>query len=236
MVLQPFVKERKPQTHERKKEENSSGNIWHETYIRSEDREMKHLRQKEERRTVAGKMREIFHTRNAYGEVSLGMNRKGETMLVAERERFSDGPTVERNSKILDEDRSYEWRGQSGMRMVNMRKPAESAYALRSTHRSDKETRHRGESLLAQSQDFAQRVGQDVALSMFPEKNIRVGETKEKTARELKLAHQLELALRSAEERIVKRKRDEDVPIPMLYVGRQKDEDDDSDPKDGNNE
>ena len=235
MVLGPLKKEHKAPESARQNEEQSSGGIWHETYIRSEEQKMSHLKQREERRNTAERMREIFHTRNAYGELSLGMNRKGETMLVAERERYPNGPTVEQNSRQLDEDRSYAWRGQTGRRMVNARKPAESAYALHSTHQNDRETRHRGESILAQSQDFAKRTGQETALSMLPERNIRPGETKEKSAREMKLAHQLERALRNAEERIVKRKRDDDVPVPMLYAGLiadEKPEDDGVEPGD----
>ncbi|MBQ9632571.1 MAG: hypothetical protein IJV04_06640 [Lachnospiraceae bacterium] len=211
MVLQPLEDKAKQQAflEERRsrKEEKSSGGFWHESYEPQGRRPMEHLRQGREGVSREKRMREIFRTRNTYGEISLGMNQKGETMLVADREHNLNGPTVERNQKQIDEANAYYWRGKAGNRMTNIKEPVKSAFALNSTHQHDGENRHRGDTLLLQSQIFAQQTGQHTAMSSFPEKSIRAGTTKSRSAREMKLMHQLELALRMGEKQI--RGRDE---------------------------
>ncbi|MBR1633899.1 MAG: hypothetical protein IJ682_02425 [Lachnospiraceae bacterium] len=217
MVLQPLENEARQQAffdeRQRQNEEKSSGGFWHENYIGKERSGRKPLRQKaeEKKQSKSRQMQEIFHTKNAYGEISLGMNPKGETMLVAGRSHYRNGPTVQRNEKELDEQNSYSWRGKAGNRKTNVKEPAKSAYALNSTKQHDGENRHRGETLLLQSQLFAQATAQHNALSMLPEKSDRVGDTKEKSAREMKLSHQLELALRLGEKQIVRRHSDDGI-------------------------
>ena len=231
MVLQPLENEAKRQafaeTLRQKKEEKSSGGFWHESYAKDHKREMKPLRQKKENRSKEKRMQEIFHTKNAYGEISLGMNQKGETMLAAAREHNYNGPTVEHNETQLDELHSYKWRGKAGNRMTNVKKPVESAFALNSTHQHDGENRHRGDTLLLQSQQFAAQSGQHAALSLLPQKSIQAGQTKSKSAREMKLAHQLELALRMGE-KTVKKNGEENSTLQKLMNKLEKQQKDDN--------
>lgn len=240
MVLQPLENEAKRQAfvseRQRQNEEKSSGGVWHESFVKKDRQDMKRLRPKaeEKKQSKSKQMQEIFHTKNAYGEISLGMNQKGETMLVAGRERYRNGPTVERNEKQLDEENSYSWKGKAGNRKTNVKEPAKSAYALNSTKQHEGEDRPNGETLLAQSELFAQKTAQHTALSMLPQKSDKVGETKEKSTREMKLAHQLELALRQGEKRIVHKHAD-DAPLQWLWREAEKEVDED-DEDEGNGE
>ena len=241
MVLQPLESQEKRQIFsdemQRQKEEKSSGGFWHESYDVNKDKlsEMKQLRPKKERQSKEKRMQEIFHTKNAYGEISLGMNQKGETMLATGREHYRNGPTVERNEKQLDEQNSYQWRGKAGNRMTNVKKPAESAFALNSTKQHDGENRHRGDTLLLQSQLFAKQTSQHAALSLLPEKSTKTGETKQKSAREMKLAHQLEMALRMGEKKIVRKHADDGLVQKLsskVLMESEEGEDDEEDMED----
>ncbi len=187
MLLAPLENEKKQQAFEydqkRQKEEESSGGIWHDTYVRKEGVDMKHFRQKKERQSRAKKMQEIFHTKNAYGEISLGMNEKGETALVAEREHYRNGPTVDNNTRELNEENSYLWRQKAGFSMTNIKNPADSAFGIQSPKlrrvKEDRETVMFSKALVEQSQIFAQKTLQHNAKTMFPEREtVAAGETK----------------------------------------------------------
>ena len=221
MQLAPLENEKKQQEFDRnwkrQREEESSGGVWHDAYVRKEDVEMKHLRQKKERQSRSKKMQEIFHTKNAYGEISLGMNEEGETALVAEREHYKDGPTVENNARELNEENSYRWRQKAGFSMINVKNPADSAFGIQSPEykkvKEDRETVMYAKALVEQSQMFAQKTGQHNAKTMFSGRLMEIGDTKTWDTRSLRLSHQLSIAMEEGKKRILRKHSEDIFPI-----------------------
>ena len=114
-------------------------------------------------------MREIFRVENSYGAISLGMNKKKETVLSVSRKKNMNGPTISRNQREVDEEMSYRWRGHAGDRELNRFNPVSSAFVLRSEVKHEAESRTMGHMLMRETERFGELTGQHQILSFMPE-------------------------------------------------------------------
>ena len=244
--LEKNNRERVRDLHEQKKEKQGSSSLQHAQYTTDEDRSMANVHERgnspfskegektrgEERQQEGDReqrMQEIFHTENAFGRLSLGLNAKGETVLVSSRKMRADIKSTERSERELDEQRSYKYRGNNGDERTNYNKPTQSAFGLYQSG-GDKVTAHaRAHSLISGSRDYSSRTGNLTTRELLPSKSSAVGETKEITARELKLEHQLAMALERGKKKNEEKKEKAFIKRPRVKeeTGSKKDSSED---------
>ncbi len=189
----------------RRREKKEAGGFFHEQYTARETDE------KQEEPTVADsvgkgerteRMKEIFHTDNAYGKLTLLMDENADSVFTVTRKVHADIRSTEQTERSMEplSVRNYHILGDEIR--TNVRKPVESAYAY---VQRDKERGHpdlRAREIIRGSQEFARATGQHALLSFFPQKDSSVGATKEKSAEELKLEHRLSLAIELGERQV----------------------------------
>ena len=234
MVFQEFDKknrERLKDLREKKKEAQSSSSVWHEQYTPGEGRALANVHerglQQEQEQTFGGslfsgknekdresRMEEIFHTENAFARISLGLNEKGESVFVTSRKMRSDIKSTERSERELDEQRSYNWHVVGGDDKANYNKPGESAFGFYQTGYRELDPHTRAQRMVGRSQEFANLTGNLMTEEFIPSKSFDAGKTKELSARQMKLEHQLAIALERGKKKIEEKKDKEIFPHP----------------------
>lgn len=237
MIFQEFDKtnrDRIRELREQKKAAQSSSSLWHEQVTVGEDRKMAniHERGQEQKKEDSifpekkesekennkqetdkeSRMEEIFHTENAFARISLGLNEKGESVLVSSRKMRADIKSTERSERELDEQRSYSWRVVGGEDKANFNKPAESAFGFYQQAGGHVGSHTRAHRMVSKAQDFANLTGNLMTNEFIPSKSSAAGETKSLSTRELKLEHQLSIALENGKKKIEEKKDDGIVP------------------------
>ncbi|MBO4396262.1 MAG: hypothetical protein J5819_07950 [Eubacterium sp.] len=190
-------------------ERKSSEGIWHERQDYTSQEPMGGLRQSREHYSDGGSMREIFRVENAYGTISLGMNRKKETAFVVNRKKNKNGVTVSRNQREVDEQMSYRWRGHAGDRELNRFNPVSSAFVLRSEVKHEAESRTMGHMLMRETERFGELTGQHQVLSFMPERENDRFTSDEMLSMHEKMAGRMEIALRREMSRMSEERKNE---------------------------
>lgn len=259
MIFQEFDKKNKDRLRslkDQKKETKSSSSIWHPQFTVDEDRKLESVHergqdQKEEREErlfpqnkegdKESRMNEIFHTENAFARISLGLNEKGESVLVTSRKLRADIKSTERSERELDEQRSYDWRVIGGDDKANFNDPADSAFGYYQNGRVELEPLTQAHRSISRSQEFANLTGNRMTGEFLPAKSSAAGETKELSARELQLEHQLAIALERGKKKNEQNKDKDFIPMPRWFeelLGVKKDagDDDEDDENDEDDE
>ncbi len=239
MDFQNIEKEKKDRIRdlrEQNKEAKSSSSVWHAQYTVDEDRKLANVHEmgqeqkkeesvfggeKEKEKDKESRMQEIFHTENAFGRISLGLNEKGESVLVSARKMRADIKSTERSERELDEQRSYSSRVNGGDDKINFNKPDQSAAGFYQNDRSEVENHTQAQRFVSRSRDFSDRTGNMLTREFIPSKSSAVGETKELSAGELKLEHQLAMALERGKKKNEEKK---DPAMIMIIMSNMKEE------------
>ncbi|MBQ7676711.1 MAG: hypothetical protein IJT32_00610 [Lachnospiraceae bacterium] len=257
MIFQEFDKNNREtikNLRERDKEAQSSSSVWHAQYTVDEERTRANVHErgqeqkkedsvfpeKKERGKEGDKesrMQEVFHTENAFARLSLGLNEKGESSFVVARKTRADEKSTERSERELDEQRSYNWHVVGGDDKANLNKPAESAFGFYQTDKGKIAPHTRAHRILSRSQEFANLTGNMMTEEFVPPGTSKAGDTKELTARQLTLEHQLAIALERGKKKNEAKKDKEIIPKAWQkeeIKGKPKKNKDETAPRPGN--
>ncbi len=193
----------------RVREKKEAGGLFHEQYTAGDwdvkkDGDVGPASASDRGRT--GRMREIFHTKNAYGRLTLSMDENADAVFTVTRKVHADVKSTEQTEREVEPSnaRNYDVRGD--VIRTNVRKPAESAYSYVQRDKEEGHSNMRAKEIVSRTQEFARATGQHAATAFVPQKDTEVGKTKERGPEELKLEHQLTLAIELGERRMNREK------------------------------
>jgi hypothetical protein len=141
----------------------TSAGMFHQYQVKPKEEPMTGLLQKREEQSGDKKMDEIFRMGNSFGDISLGMNKNQETALVVRKKGNQNGPSLKREQKELNQQRSAAFHNRDGKMQVNKGMPQKGAFAFQ-THEPEIRTKR----LLEDTGQFVQKADQKTVQEMMP--------------------------------------------------------------------
>lgn len=114
-----------------KKMENSSEGLFHQYQPRDRENGMQGLLQVRQEQNEEDRMQEIFHMGNAYGNIALGANEKGEYTFLVNKVKNIEGTSVQQRQRELNQQNSKAWNSWKGKLQLNQGDNKEGAAAFR---------------------------------------------------------------------------------------------------------
>ncbi|MCH5264606.1 MAG: hypothetical protein J1F02_01815 [Lachnospiraceae bacterium] len=146
-----------------KKRENSSEGLFHQYQPQEREEGMRGLLQVRQEQNEEGRMQEIFRMGNAFGNVSLGANQKGEYTLLVNKEKNWQGPSMQREQRELNQQRCSVWNSWAGKLQLNSEKDRVGAAAFHTRDRGIRPVQ-----MLQEMEKLSRRQGQETLRELLP--------------------------------------------------------------------